>query len=68
MNITKGEIELFVEVFEKFIKIARSINAENYQFTAFNTSIPKIIDNAIMGFVINKRGRNERSPGDVVEN
>ena len=52
MNITKGEIELFVEFFEKFIKIARSINAENYQFTAFNTSIPKIIDNAIMGFVM----------------
>jgi hypothetical protein len=63
MYITKGEIELFVEFFEKFIKIARSINAENYQFTAFNTSIPKIIDNAIMGFVMRMPNERERLEG-----
>jgi mRNA-degrading endonuclease RelE of RelBE toxin-antitoxin system len=53
MNIAKDETELFIECVENFLKIARSVNdLATFPLTGFNTSIPKIIDNAIMGFIM----------------
>lgn len=53
-NITRGEEEIFLELFEKFREIATHLGNENYKFEGFNTSLPKIIDNAIMGYVMIK--------------
>jgi len=53
-NITRGEEEIFIELFEKFRQIATHLRSEDFKFEGFNTSLPKIIDNAIMGYVMMK--------------
>jgi hypothetical protein len=53
-NITRGEEEIFLELFEKFREIATHLRNEDFKFEGFNTSLPKIIDNAIMGYVMMK--------------
>jgi hypothetical protein len=53
-NITRGEEEIFLELFEKFRGIAMQLGDEKFKFEGFNTSLPKIIDNAIMGYVMMK--------------
>jgi hypothetical protein len=47
--------EMFIDIFPRFVGIAQSINKKqipNYLGHGSNTNIPKIIDNAIIGFVI----------------
>lgn len=53
-NITRGEEEIFLELFENFRKIATHLGNEDFKFEGFNTSLPKIIDNSIMGYVMMK--------------
>ena len=53
-NITRREEELFLELFDQFRRIANSLRSEEFQFEGFNTSLPKIIDNAVMGYAMMK--------------
>ncbi|ODS39870.1 hypothetical protein BEH94_00110 [Candidatus Altiarchaeales archaeon WOR_SM1_SCG] len=47
-----NEPKIFIEVIKKFNFIANSVNWDDIkQDNNFNTSIPKIIDNAIIGYV-----------------
>jgi len=58
------EINLFLEIFNYFLEICKELNLklENYDINkAFNTSIPKIIDNAIIGFVRGKNLKREKA-------
>jgi hypothetical protein len=53
-NITREEEEIFLELLEKFRGIATHLGNEDFRFEGFNTSLPKIIDNAIMGYAMMK--------------
>ena len=53
-NINTLEADLFLELFDHFQRISKAIKFENYELNGFNTSIPKIIDNAIMGYAMKK--------------
>lgn len=46
----KKQIEVFNELYEKFYEIAKIYNLKRYLDSQWNTSIPKIIDNAIIGY------------------
>jgi hypothetical protein len=53
LNInTQKEEKMFLELFDKFRYISQALKGDNFTFTGFNTSIPKIIDNAIIGYVM----------------
>lgn len=55
---------LFLEIFDYFFEIYKklSLKLEDYDLNkTFNTSIPKIIDNAIIGFVRSKNFEREKA-------
>lgn len=51
--------EMFVDVFPHLVQLARNIRGrvDTYLGRGFNTSLPKIVDNAIMGFVAVETGQ-----------
>lgn len=53
-NIYNEEKVIFLECFDKFIYISHFLKHKDIPFEGFNTSIPKIIDNAIMGYAMKK--------------
>jgi|GEM_PF-1411855 len=66
------ETELFLEIFDYFLEICKRLNLklENYNLEkAFNTSVPKIIDNAIIGFVKshNSKEGEKRRKGNLTK-
>jgi len=46
--------EMFVDIFPRLVALAKSIvgRVDTYMGRGFNTSLPKIVDNAIVGFVV----------------
>jgi hypothetical protein len=62
-NIDHKDEEIFLRLFDQFRCIAHSLKLEELTFEGFNTSIPKIIDNAIIGYammkLLKKRNRHE---------
>ncbi len=62
----EGEAEVFLEIFDGFHHVCRNLGlteADYLDGRYFNTSIPKLIDNAIVGFVLTewKAKRQPRS-------
>ena len=53
-NINYDEKNLFLELFDRFREIAKDVDFSKLPLKGFNTSIPKIIDNAIMGYAMQK--------------
>ncbi len=51
-NITYDEKNLFLQLFDRFKEIAKDIDVSKVPLNGFNTSVPKIIDNAIMGYAM----------------
>ena len=51
------QIELFGELYDKFCEIAEVYDLTGYEDDKWNLSVPKIIDNAIIGY--SKRGEDE---------
>ena len=53
-NIGHQDEEIFLKLFDQFRRIAQSLKREELKFEGFNTSIPKIIDNTIIGYAMMK--------------
>ena len=65
-NISKDESYIFLDCMEKFHQIARSVpGLAAIPLTGFNTSIPKIIDNAIMGYIMRDNNKKKEAK-DVI--
>jgi hypothetical protein len=62
-NITYDEKSLFLELFDRFREIAKDVDLSKVPLDGFNTSVPKIIDNAIMGYAMQKllKSRKKKS-------
>jgi hypothetical protein len=50
--------EMFFDVFPRLVDLAKAVEAQCgvYLGRGFNTSLPKLVDNLIMGFLISERG------------
>jgi len=48
--------EMFTDVFPRLVTLARAIvvRVDTYLGSGFNTSLPKVVDNAVMGFVVGR--------------
>lgn len=55
----KAEAKKFWEILEKFHYIQKEthISKKNHKFEGFNTSVPKMIDNAIWGFIYEEKNK-----------
>jgi hypothetical protein len=53
-NIARDETAIFLECFDRFRYIAKAVRHHRINFKGFNTSVPKIIDNAVMGYSMMK--------------
>jgi hypothetical protein len=53
-NIAYDEKSLFLELFDRFREIAKNVDLSKVPLDGFNISVPKIIDNAIMGYTMQK--------------
>ena len=51
--------EMFSDIFPRLVQLAKSIagRVNTYLGRGFNTSLPKIVDNAIVGFIVDQTGQ-----------
>ncbi len=52
-------INVFFEAFKSFEYISRETNPEQYVGSGWNTSLSKVIDNAIVGRILYLKSRHE---------
>jgi hypothetical protein len=64
-NINYDEKDLFLDLLDRFRNIAKDIDMSEIPLSGFNTSIPKIIDNAIMGYAMQKLLKLKRKTSSV---
>ena len=66
-NEPEKEFNTFKEIFRNFYKIAKKLNLseKDVDNIGWNTSIPKIIDNAIIGYFIENENSLSKSPGKI---
>src|SRR4030042_662716 len=61
------EVKIFLEILDKFCFINKKLNLDQNNFTGcWDTSIPKIIDNAIIGYFIETK-QSEQKVEELIE-